>query len=107
MSANPSVYCYSWMTHCGDNNVPRVLLLLVNDSPNLLVPKAKSRNTNNISYYYLYSENVPNHLLIYNMCTLYFVQYSYNLYLPMIPIRNGSSVIQFGLNLQLHRYIGK
>ena len=31
-----------------DTNVPRVLLLLVNDSPNLLVPKAKPRNTNNM-----------------------------------------------------------
>ena len=47
-----------------DTNVPRVLLLLVNDSPILLVPKAKPRNTNNISYYYFYSENVPNHLLM-------------------------------------------
>ena len=47
-----------------DTNIPRVLLLLVNDSPNLLVPKAMLRNTNNISYYYFYSANVPNHLLI-------------------------------------------
>ena len=47
-----------------DTNVPRVLLLLVNDSPNVLVPKAKPRNTNNISYYYYYSANVPNHLLM-------------------------------------------
>ena len=47
-----------------DTNIPRVLLLLVNDSPNLLVPKAKPRNTNNISYYYFYSANVPNHLLM-------------------------------------------
>ena len=47
-----------------DTNVPRVLLLLVNDSPILLVPKAKPRNTNNISYYYFYSENMPNHLLM-------------------------------------------
>ena len=46
-----------------DTNLPRVLLLLVNDSPNLLVPKAKPRNTNNISYYYSYSANMPNHLI--------------------------------------------
>ena len=39
---------------------------LVSNAPNLLVPKAKPRNTNNISYYYLYSANVPNHLLILN-----------------------------------------
>ena len=50
-----------------DTNVPRVLLLLVNDSPILLIPKAKPRNTNNISYYYFYSENVPNHLLLNNL----------------------------------------
>ena len=37
---------------------------LVSNAPNLLVPKAKPRNTNNISYYYVYSANVPNHLLI-------------------------------------------
>ena len=43
-----------------------VLLLLVNDFPNSLVPKAKSRDTNSIFYYYLYSVNVPNHLLIYD-----------------------------------------
>ena len=48
-----------------DNNIPRVLLLLVNDSPNLLVPKAKPRNTKNISYYYYYSTNMPNHLLMF------------------------------------------
>ena len=47
-----------------DTNVPRELLLLVNDSPNLLVLKAKPRNTKNISYYYFYSANVPNHLLM-------------------------------------------
>ena len=47
-----------------DTNVPRVLLLLVNDSPNLLVPKAKPRNTNNIYYHYLFSTNVPNYLLM-------------------------------------------
>ena len=47
-----------------DTNIPRVLLLLVNDSPNLLVPKEKPRNTNNISYNYFYSANMPNHLLI-------------------------------------------
>ena len=46
-----------------DINIPRVLLLLVNNSPNLLIPKAKPRNTNNICYYYFYSANVPNHLL--------------------------------------------
>ena len=48
-----------------DTNIPRVLLLLVNDPLNLLVPKAKPRNTNNITYYYFYSVNVPNHLLIF------------------------------------------
>ena len=47
-----------------DTKLPRVLLLLVNDSPNLLVPKAKPRNANNICYYYFYSANVPNHLLM-------------------------------------------
>ena len=47
-----------------DTNVPRVLLLLVNNSPNLLVPKAKPRNTNNIFYYYFYSANMPYHLLM-------------------------------------------
>ena len=47
-----------------DTNVPRVLLLLVNDSPNLLVLKAKLSDTNNISYYYFYIANVPNHLLM-------------------------------------------
>ena len=47
-----------------DTNILRVLLLLVNDSPNLLIPKTKPRNTNNISYYYLFSANVPNHLLM-------------------------------------------
>ena len=47
-----------------DSNIPRVLFLLVNDPPNLLVPKAKPRDTNNISYHYFYSANVPNHLLI-------------------------------------------
>ena len=47
-----------------DTNIPRVLLLLVNDSPNLLVPKVKPRNTNSISNNYLYSANMPNHLLM-------------------------------------------
>lgn len=47
-----------------DTNIPRVLLLLVNDSFNLLVLKAKPRNANDISYYYLYSVNLPNHLLM-------------------------------------------
>ena len=49
-----------------DTNVQRVLLLLVNDSPSLLVSKAKPRVTNNISYYYFYSANMPNHLLMHN-----------------------------------------
>jgi len=53
-----------------DSNIPRVLLLLVNDPPNLLVPKAKPRETNNIFYNYFYSANVPNHLLI---CFNYFL----------------------------------
>ena len=47
-----------------DSNIPRVLLLLVNDPPNLLVPKAKPKDTKIISYYYFYSESVPNHLLM-------------------------------------------
>ena len=63
-----------------DTNVPRVLLLLVNDSPMLLVPKAKPRNTKNISYYYFYSAIVPNHLLmLYNnteQYTLYSIVYN-------------------------------
>ena len=61
-----------------DTNIPRVLFLLVNDSPNLLLPKTKPRNTNNISYYYFYSANVPSHLLIsikniyyIYVCTIY------------------------------------
>ena len=58
-----------------DTNVPRVLLLLVNDSPDLLVPKAKSRNTNNISSYYFYSANMPNHLLMWNNLFTIFNQY--------------------------------
>ena len=41
-------------------------MLLVNDPPSMLVPKTKQRDTNSIFYYYLYSVNVPNHLLIYN-----------------------------------------
>ena len=47
-----------------DTNVPRVLLLLVNDNQIMLVPKAKPRDTNSIFNYYFYSENMPNHLLI-------------------------------------------
>ena len=47
-----------------DTDIPRVLLLLVNDSPSLLVPKAKRRDTNSIFYYYFYSVNEPNHLSI-------------------------------------------
>ena len=46
-----------------DSNIPMVLILLVNDSPNLLVSNAKLRDINNISYYF-YSANVPNHLLM-------------------------------------------
>ena len=42
------------------------LMLLVNDPPSMLVPKAKPRDTNSIFYYYLYSVNVPNHLLMFN-----------------------------------------
>ena len=48
-----------------DSNIPRVLLLLVNDPPNLLVSKTKKRDPNNISYYF-YSANVPNHFLMFN-----------------------------------------
>ena len=47
-----------------DTNIPRVLILLVNDTQIMLVPKVKTRDTNSISYYYFYSSNVPNHLLI-------------------------------------------
>ena len=47
--------------------IPKVYLVPVNDSPNLKVPKVKPKNTNNISYYCFYSENVPNHLLMYNI----------------------------------------
>ena len=54
-----------------DTNIPRVLLLLVNNSPNWLVLKAKPRNINNISYYYFYSANIPNHLLMHNNSSFY------------------------------------
>ena len=40
------------------------LMLLANDPPSMLVPKTKPRDTNSIFYYYLYSVNVLNHLLI-------------------------------------------
>ena len=49
-----------------DSDIPRILLPLVNDSPNLLVSKTKLRDSNSYSYYYFYSENIPNHLLIFN-----------------------------------------
>ena len=52
-----------------DTNIPRVLLLLVNDTRIMLVPKAKPRDTNSIFYYYFHSENVPYHLLIMNSKT--------------------------------------
>ena len=42
-----------------------VLFILANDKSIQLVPKEKQRDTNSISYYYLYSANVPNHLLMY------------------------------------------
>ena len=61
-----------------DTNIPRVILLLVNDSPNLLVPKAKPRNTYNISYYYFYSANMPNHLLMGDSVWLIYLD-NYNL----------------------------
>ena len=48
-----------------DTNIPRVLVLLLNESPKMLIPKVKPRNTNNISYYYFYSANMHNHLLMY------------------------------------------
>ena len=41
-----------------------IITTLVNDPPNLLVPKAKPKDTNSISYYYFKSTNVPNHLLM-------------------------------------------
>ena len=40
------------------------LMLLANDPPSMLVPKAKPRDNNSIFYYYFYSVNLPNHLLI-------------------------------------------
>ena len=39
-------------------------MLLANDPPSMLVPKTKPRDTNSIFYYYLYSVNVPYHLLM-------------------------------------------
>ena len=47
-----------------DYNIPRVLLILVNDTWILLVPKAKPRDTKSISYYYFYPAKILNHLLI-------------------------------------------
>ena len=47
-----------------DTNIPRILLLLVNDTRIMLVHKAKPGDTKSIFYYYFYSANVPNHLLI-------------------------------------------
>ena len=83
-----------------DTNIPRVLLLLVNDSPTLLVPKAKPRNTNNISQYYFYSENVPNHSL---MIKMYFCL---NTYLLLVNdqahfqnINNNKKYCQYSLAL--------
>ena len=39
-------------------------MLLANDPPSMLVPKANQRDTNSIFYYYFYSVNVPNRLLM-------------------------------------------
>ena len=61
------------MAKLRDSKLPRVLLLLVNDFPNVLVPKGKQRNTNNNSYYYFYSANMPNHLLIDNNTTRHII----------------------------------
>ena len=44
-----------------DSKIQRVLLLLVND-PSDMLPIEKQRDANSISYYYLYSEDVSNHL---------------------------------------------
>ena len=48
-----------------DTKIPKVLLLLVNDTRIMLVPKAILRDTNSIFYYYIYSANIPNHLLLF------------------------------------------
>ena len=40
------------------------LMLLANDLPSMLVPKANPRDNNSIFYYYFYSTNVINHLLM-------------------------------------------
>ena len=39
-------------------------MLLANDPPSMLVPKAKPRDNNSIFYYYFYSVNLPNNLLM-------------------------------------------
>ena len=50
-----------------DSNIPRKLLKLVNDPPNILVPKARMRDTNRNSYYYLYSALISYHLQIHSI----------------------------------------
>ena len=40
------------------------LMLLANDPPSMLIPKANPRDNNSIFYHYFYSVNIPNHLLI-------------------------------------------
>ena len=46
------------------SNVPRVLFLLVNVARILLMAKAKLRDNNSISSYYLYSSKITNKLLM-------------------------------------------
>ena len=46
------------------SNVPRVLFLLVNVARILLMAKAKLRDNNSISSYYLYSSKITNNLLM-------------------------------------------
>ena len=51
--------------------MPKVLLLLVNDPHILLIPKAKPRDTYSISYFYFYSANIPNPLIMHNNSSFY------------------------------------
>ena len=77
-----------------DTNIPRVLLLLVNDSPNLLVPKAKPRDNKNISYYYFYSANVLNHLIM----KCYYRSF-------VMPISNVRSMRQIIVLMHIKRFM--
>ena len=84
----------------------RRLLLLVNDSPNLLVPKAKPRDTNIISYYYFYSENLINHLLMLFCGMKYIVCSSITLVICLNSDLSccGMNVIKLGISKLANTY---